>query len=220
MVLPPAPSFADDCRRAETDIAARLPDLLDHWTKRLTPLPPPVTLPGARSRPAIPDVPRRRRAARVDGGNGRRRRGAGSPRRGDAVRRLFRRIPGRSFTGSPGRTTSPSAPRSLAARGRTRKTSSARWSTPSFCGPIFGASRRLPTCSARTRRTVHDALAHQDLPFDVLVGELRPHRDGPTGSGAAPLFQVLFNYSPGAADAGRSRRDVDGRAGPDRDRQV
>ena len=39
-------------------------------------------------------------------------------------------------------------------------------------------------------------LAHQELPFDQLVGELRP-RAASESQRTNPLFQVLFNYSPG-----------------------
>ncbi|MGE5323516.1 MAG: amino acid adenylation domain-containing protein [Actinomycetota bacterium] len=43
---------------------------------------------------------------------------------------------------------------------------------------------------ARTRETVLKAFAHQELPFDLLVQNLRPSRSG----NAPPLFQVLLVY--------------------------
>jgi amino acid adenylation domain-containing protein len=43
----------------------------------------------------------------------------------------------------------------------------------------------------RVKHTTLDAVAHQDVPFEQLVEEIRPHRD-PSRS---PLFQILFNMT-------------------------
>ncbi|WP_405765610.1 condensation domain-containing protein [Streptomyces sp. NBC_01538] len=42
----------------------------------------------------------------------------------------------------------------------------------------------------RTRRTVIEALEHQDYPFELLVGELAPRRVDDRN----PVFQAMFNY--------------------------
>jgi amino acid adenylation domain-containing protein len=47
------------------------------------------------------------------------------------------------------------------------------------------------TLLSRVRDTALDAFAHQDLPFEKLVEELRPDRS----HGGPPLVQVLFNFA-------------------------
>jgi len=42
----------------------------------------------------------------------------------------------------------------------------------------------------RTRRTVAEALEHQDYPFELLVSELKPRRM----DGRNPIFQAMFSY--------------------------
>jgi hypothetical protein len=46
----------------------------------------------------------------------------------------------------------------------------------------------------RARDESRDALAHQTLPFELLVEELNPVRD----PGTNPLFQLMFSYQPAA----------------------
>ena len=189
--LPPAPTFAEDCRRAETDLGGRLPELLAHWTKTLTPLPPPVDLPGMNSRPANPTF-----------------RGADMPlgltrETASAVAALARREGATPFT--------VLLAAFQAVIHRLTGQDDFAVGAPVACRPRPGSDEVVgplvntivlradvsgePTFAdlvARTRRAVHDGLAHQELPFDLLVGELRPRRDG----APQPLFQVLFNYSP------------------------
>jgi amino acid adenylation domain-containing protein len=54
----------------------------------------------------------------------------------------------------------------------------------------------------RVRRTALEAYANQDVPFDKVIEELRPARDG----SRSPVFQVLFNML-GAGNAWHTRWD-------------
>ena len=193
VLLPPAPSFADDCRRAEADLAGRLPDLLAHWTKKLTPLPPPVELAWREAAAGRSDLPRRHRAARPDAGDGRRRRRSGPPGRGNAVRRPPGRVPGGH----------PPADRA----GRFRRRRPGRLPHPAGSDEVVGP-------------LVNTIVLRADLTGEPTFADLlartrrtRPRRPGPPGicrstcSSAScgrggtvrhqPLLQVLFNYSPG-----------------------
>ncbi|MFL6261088.1 MAG: amino acid adenylation domain-containing protein [Thermoanaerobaculia bacterium] len=56
--------------------------------------------------------------------------------------------------------------------------------------PDFGTLLR------RVREGAVGGIAHQDLPFDKLVEELKPER----GTSHSPLFQVVFNYNSAAGE--------------------
>ena len=62
---------------------------------------------------------------------------------------------------------------------------------------------------ARVKETTLEALTHDDVPFELLVKELRPHRDVSVN----PFFQVLFSIEPPRAfqksDWGLSQGEVD-----------
>ncbi|MEW9553630.1 amino acid adenylation domain-containing protein [Nonomuraea sp. NPDC050783] len=77
--------------------------------------------------------------------------------------------------------------------GRTDRT--AYESVGNFVNPVvlraeLGDAESFREQLGRTRRTVLEALEHQGYPFELLVGELAPHRAGDRN----PIFQAMFGY--------------------------
>ena len=63
--------------------------------------------------------------------------------------------------------------------------------------PDLSGEPDFRTLVSRVGQDTRDALAHQDLPFEILVEELRPDRD----TAHSPIFQVMFIYWDGGDDA-------------------
>ncbi len=61
----------------------------------------------------------------------------------------------------------------------------------------LGGNPAFPEALDRVRTVVLDGLAHQDLPFERLVEQLKPERD----LGRNPLFDVLFSYREGEGES-------------------
>ncbi len=140
-----------------------------------------------------------------------RRRSTGSPPPTAARRSWPCSPPGRrcSPAGAARRTSSPAPPWPAAppASGRRWWATSSTWCP---CAPTSPAIRRSRELMARTRRTVLDALAHQDLPFALLTERLQPERD----PGRPPLVAAMLTLREGpGAGAGRARGLRRGRAG-------
>src|SRR4029079_11849680 len=63
----------------------------------------------------------------------------------------------------------------------------------------ISGSQRFRELLARMRETVVGAIAHEDLPFGMLVDELKPVRS----LSHSPLFQIMFTYQKPPADSFR-----------------
>ncbi|MEJ2540031.1 MAG: amino acid adenylation domain-containing protein [Gemmatimonadota bacterium] len=57
----------------------------------------------------------------------------------------------------------------------------------------FSGNPSFREALGRVKRTVADALAHRDMPFERIVAELAPDRE----AGGTPLFQTAFTYRDG-----------------------
>ncbi len=187
--LEPMPAgFADYCRRHDGPPDERL---LSYWRERLTPPPVPLNLPATFARPKVASfrggtveltLPDNLRESLVEFG----RREGVTPFVAllAAFEALLSRLCGQDdfAIGVP-------------VSGRHRP------DTDGLVGPVLntlviradvGDAPTFRDFLLRVKRAVQDGLAHQDVPFDHLVRELRPQRD----AGHQPLFQVLFSFSP------------------------
>lgn len=188
---PNTPSLANETVRSNDAIARQLPGLTEYWTKTLTPLPPPIDLPGAKPRANLQSFRGAERTLRWDQSiahsvHSLARREGTTPFVVllAALQAVIHRLTGMDdfLIGAP-----------ISSRNEP--------GTENMVGPLVNTLLLRADISgqpsfsdllARTRRIVHDALDHQAMPFDVLVSQLRPKRE----SWQQPLLQVLFNYMP------------------------
>ncbi len=171
---------------------------LAYWRQRLAGLPPVLELPSDRPRPAVPSFRGAHRPVRLGRGLAAALRAFSQARSATPFMTLlaaFQALLGR-WTGRDDLAVgSPIA-------GRTRaevegligffvNTLVLRLDlSQSASAPAAGQAPGLGELAARARQAVLGAAAHQDVPFDRLVEELRPERD----SASTPLIQVMLAF--------------------------